>query len=76
MPPVPTTSYHGGLLIYREAEMDEVWRILDLAITDPRTHSADLPMLEKIREVIMQVHDLIGVDEDVAAAAERLRTLL
>lgn len=67
-----TTLEH---LIYREAEMDEVWRILDLAITDSRTPSADLPKLVEAREIIMQVHDLIGVDEDVVAAAEKLKTL-
>jgi hypothetical protein len=54
-------------LVYRECEVDELWRLLGPA------HAAgdNLPL----REAVMEVHDLIGVDGDVQRAAARLRSI-
>ena len=61
-------------LIYREAELDEVWRLLG-------NHEGAHPEMsaERFRELkaaVMEAHDLVGVDENPKAAAERLRTVL
>jgi hypothetical protein len=66
-------------LIYRECELDEIWRLLDLDITSLRATggSADeLARLQRLRDIVMQAHDLVGVDGKPAAAAERLRELI
>jgi len=66
-------------LIYRECELDELWRLLDLEIANLRASSSvspDLPRLLAWRESIMRAHDLVGVEGDPARAAAGLRTLI
>lgn len=66
-------------LIYRECELDEIWRLLDLEIASQRASgvpAAELAYLESLRAAIMQAHDLVGIDGDPRSAALRLRDLL
>lgn len=65
--------------IYRECELDEIWRLIDLDISSLRASSgppAEVARLERLRGIIMQAHDLVGVAGDPAAAAQQLRPLL
>jgi hypothetical protein len=65
-----TTMEH---LIYRELEIDQVWRLLDQGACVAGC------AVEQRQEFILrieQVHDLLGVDQDARAAAARLRALL
>jgi hypothetical protein len=59
-------------LVYRESEIDEVWRLLGpshaAASEDERTAA--------LRRVIMEVHDLVGVDSNPTAAAAKLRSVI
>jgi hypothetical protein len=66
-------------LIYRECELDEVWRLIDLDIASRKASggaAAELDELARWRDTVMQAHDLVGVNADPAAAAQRLRTLI
>lgn len=54
-------------LVYRECEVDELWRLLGPA------HAAGDN--RDLRDAVMEVHDLIGVDADVRKAADRLRSI-
>jgi hypothetical protein len=66
-------------LIYREAEVDEVWFLLDAAIAEMQWaggKSAEIAQLEAFKAAIMEIHDLIAVDRNVALAAARLRESL
>ena len=62
-------------LICRESELDELWRLLDFAVADAH-RSGSVPVqiahLERLRAMVIEAHDLIGVEGNVAAAAERL----
>jgi hypothetical protein len=53
--------------IYRECEIDELWRLLGPA------HAPNDDVA--LRAVVMEVHDLVGVDGDPKRAAARLREL-
>ena len=60
--------------IYRETELDELWRILDIAsATAVREGDADAPRLLQLKATAMQAHDLIGIEGNLAGAAEVLR---
>ncbi|GAC1313899.1 MAG: hypothetical protein NVSMB2_02590 [Chloroflexota bacterium] len=51
---------------YREAELDEVWRLMDMrqrVATGP-----EMDRLERMREVIWQAHDLVGLGRPLDAA--------
>ena len=66
-------------LIYRECELDEIWRLIDLDITSLMATGGaaiELARLTHLREAIMQAHDLVGVNSDPKAAAQRLRELI
>jgi hypothetical protein len=66
-------------LIYRECELDEIWRLIDLDVASLRASggpAAEVARLERLRGSIMQAHDLVGVAGDPAAAAQQLRGLL
>jgi hypothetical protein len=54
-------------LVYRECEVDELWRLLGPAHA-PGDNAA-------LRAAVMEVHDLIGVDADVRKAANLLRAI-
>ncbi|MBC2778909.1 hypothetical protein [Parasphingopyxis marina] len=57
--------------IYREAELDEAWRLIDLALATPDS-GGDRKRLEDLRLAIAEAHDLVGVDHRPLAAAVRL----
>jgi hypothetical protein len=62
-------------MIYRESELDEVWRLLDAdvanAARDGRS-AQQLQRLEAMRSLVIEAHDLVGNDGDTVAARERL----
>ncbi|WP_322060634.1 hypothetical protein [Paraburkholderia sp. J63] len=62
-------------MIYRESELDEVWRLLDADVAGAsRNGLGDAPLqrLLTLRELVIEAHDLIGNDADTAGARERL----
>jgi hypothetical protein len=60
-------------LIYRESEIDELWRLLGL--TNAKTPD-EVHRLSALRDAVMEVHDMVGVDENTTGAATRLRAAL
>ena len=63
-------------LIYREAELDEVWRLVDGALRDVRcrnTAAEIAGVLEQFLQAVGKAHDYVGDDDDPAAAASELR---
>jgi len=60
-------------LVYREAEIDQVWRLIDRG-----QDVAGLPphVLAGLREKIMIIHDLVGVDHRPIEAARLLSSVL
>jgi hypothetical protein len=65
-------------LVYRETELDELWRWAEVALAQVqpdgdsaqrRTHWTEL------RAEIMRIHDLVGIETDRASAARGLRAL-
>ncbi len=66
-------------LVYRECELDEIWRFIDLEIASRKAAgrpASALAELVRRREIVMQAHDLVGISADPAAAAQRLRELI
>lgn len=69
-------SYTPEHMVYREAELDEMWRLVDGALRDVRAHGGFeevAVIMERLRAIVMRAHDFIGVDSDVAKAAAELR---
>ena len=65
--------------IYREAELDDLWRVLDTALGEARRDSraaARVEQLEQLRALTMRAHDLVGSDEQPREAAAVLRTAI
>lgn len=63
--------------IYRESELDELWRLLDIAVRagDPEgLRSKDT--LSRMRDAVHKAHDLVGMDGKPKEAADMLRTAL
>jgi hypothetical protein len=65
-------------MVARESELDEVWRLLDFAVTESRRlgDAAETARLERLRAGVMAAHDLVGVDNDRVKAAACLRSLV
>lgn len=63
--------------IYRESELDELWRLLDIAERrgDP-DGVRDADWLSAMRESVHRAHDLVGMDGRPKEAAEVLRKAL
>jgi len=62
-------------LVYRESEIDEIWRLLGpnievLVLPAPGLQPAAL------KRAVLEAHDLVGVDGNVAAAAAVLRAAI
>ena len=63
-------------MIYREAELDEVWRLLDEALREARHNGIrgePIELLTALKDVIFKAHDLVGVDSNPRGAAAELR---
>lgn len=61
-------------LIYRECELDEVWRLLDGAVAIAKKEEpAAVEKLATLRGFIHDAHDKIGDDMDTAAAVQLLQ---
>lgn len=63
--------------IYRESEMDELWRLLDIAVRagDP-DGLRDREKLHMMRDLVHRAHDLVGMEGKPKEAAEALREAL
>lgn len=63
--------------IYRESELDELWRLIDIAerAGDPEG-LRDAATLARMREAVHRAHDLVGMDGKPREAAEALRGAL
>lgn len=62
-------------MIYRESELDEVWRLLDGDIAMAArsgANSAQVQRLTALRALIIEAHDFIGNSSNTAAARNRL----
>ena len=63
--------------VYREAELDDLWRIvstaLDLARNDTRRRD-ETAQLTDLLAVVQAAHDRVGSDENPRAAAALLRS--
>lgn len=63
--------------IYRESELDELWRLVDVAVRDGDPDSLrDSEKLRQMRNAIHRAHDLAGMDHKPKEAAEVLREAL
>lgn len=60
--------------IYRESELDELWRLLDIALRagDP-DGLRDAGWLGVMRDAVHRAHDLVGMEGKPKEAAEVLR---
>lgn len=63
--------------IYRETELDEVWRLIDIAARsgDP-DGLRDAETLRRMRDAVHRAHDLVGMDGKPLEAAAVLREIL
>jgi hypothetical protein len=64
-------------MVYREAELDEVWRLVEGALRDLRAQGGSgeiAAIMERLRAIVMRAHEFVGVDADVAKAAAELRS--
>ncbi len=71
-----TTREH---FVYREAELDDLWRVLDTALRGARKDTRErerAARLERLQAIAEQAHDLVGADERPNEAAARLREAL
>jgi hypothetical protein len=65
-------------LVYRETELDELWRWADVALAQAQCdhRNRDAPAhWAAVRAEIMRIHDLVGIDTDLGAATQGLRAL-
>lgn len=65
-------------LVYRETELDELWRWVDADIDLARTNFAAAEAMHSLlllKDEVMAIHDLVGVELDTHEAARRLRAL-
>jgi hypothetical protein len=63
--------------IYRESELDELWRLIDIAVRagDP-DGMRDEVQLRQMRDIVHRAHDLVGMDGKPQEAAATLREAL
>ena len=65
-------------LIYRETEIDEVWRWVDVGLGQAQHVRAAPAVIEhwrRLKAEVMRIHDLIGIDLDRDTAVQALRAL-
>ena len=71
-----TTREH---FVYREAELDDLWRVIDTASRAARNDTREREravFLEELQVIAVEAHDLVGADERPLEAAARLRKAL
>jgi hypothetical protein len=71
-----TTREH---FVYREAELDDLWRVVDTALRAARRDTREREhalRLEELQAIAVEAHDLVGADERPLEAAARLRAAL
>ncbi len=63
--------------IYRETELDELWRLVDMAQRqgDPEGRR-DAEQLQSMRDMVHRAHDLVGMEGKPVEAAAALREAL
>jgi uncharacterized protein involved in propanediol utilization len=63
--------------IYRESELDELWRLIDIAARagDP-DGLRDVATLARMRDAVHRAHDLVGMDGKPKEAADALKGAL
>jgi hypothetical protein len=63
--------------VYRETELDEIWRLADLAVSKVRAEGAStsrgVEEYPAIADLVHRAHDLLGQNEDTRGAACALR---
>lgn len=62
--------------VYRESELDELWRLADMDYSKARRTSPRAPetkRLQDLADLIHRAHDVLGQDGNTAKAAEILR---
>ncbi|MGF6695730.1 hypothetical protein OKW38_000341 [Paraburkholderia sp. MM5496-R1] len=62
-------------MIYRESELDEVWRLLDndiVAAARQGSNVREVQNLAALRNLIVEAHDFIGNDSNTVDARDRL----
>ena len=71
-------STNDEQLAYREAEIDEIWRLIDIALDLARheSRSQEVARLELLKALTWEVHDLIGNEGDRRRAIELLQSVL
>lgn len=65
-----TTPEH---FVYRETELDEMWRVVDLRLA--QAGESERRQLVPLKAAIMRAHDLVGMDDKPLEAADALRRL-
>jgi hypothetical protein len=71
-----TTREH---FVYREAELDDLWRVVDTALRAARRDTRErgrADRLQRLQGIAEKAHDLVGADERPHEAAAHLRTAL
>lgn len=62
-------------MVYRESELDEIWRLLDndiAAAARQRSNERAVRRLAALRALIVEAHDFIGNDSNTIDARDRL----
>jgi len=62
--------------IYRESELDELWRLIDIALKAGSESPRDPEQLHHLRDLVHRAHDLVGMENRPREAAEVLREAL
>lgn len=63
--------------IYRETELDELWRLIDIAARSGDPDGVrDSETLRRMRDAVHRAHDLVGMESKPIEAAAALREVL
>lgn len=63
--------------IYRETELDEMWRLVDIRLMNAqRDQHPDRMLFAKVKAGIMEAHDLVGMESEPVKAAVALRGVM
>lgn len=62
--------------VYRETELDEMWRLVDIDLKLADSPTAAWRRLTDLRTHIARAHDLVGMDDQPMEAAQVMETAL